>query len=382
MPHGIVKTERDERLLVVFKGWPGERERHAEAAKRGWQKRQRRSSRPAYDRPTLDQTHKRWKLTFGRHLGLRTQEVLHALGAKPSSPREYRIPRDASPRVREVVLRWAEGDNQAVADFYHAWTSEQEQQAAAERDRQEALREAGARWAERERLWVQQRDRAKEAARIERAEKRRQHAERIAAMPPEERERYEAGKARRRERDARRRRHDRFVRRWVAHCLYMAPDPGSRRYEYDSDRYIDDLAEHCGREADQVVDTVEAGKLDSDTAICILNEIKRAAVLPIEDLYADARVGEAMAPAWERLTGEKNSRYEAVAQELGMPVDSRTVARVIAEEITMEEAQKIAERIRFRHKNTDYEELLRQGYSKEDARAMMQYRGRQTPDTH
>ncbi len=414
MPYGVVKTKRDERLWekakgrvreeypeveegsdrywalvngiyqrmrgrkglqIVVKGWRGESQRHSEAAKRGWQKRARRSSRPpSYDRPVLDQTHKRWKLSFDRHLGVPSEEVLQALGAKPSSPRVYHLPADASPREHEVALRWAEGDYQAVADFYRKWKSDTERWAAAERAREEASRQSAARDAEQRRIWEEQKKQAQEAAK---AEKRRQHAERVAAMSPEERKRYEEQKARRRRQDRRRRERDRVVRQWVRHYMVGAPDPRQRRYEYDTDRYIDDLAEYCGAAADHVVQAVEGQKLERELAERILDGIfDEATKKETEDPYIYVRVRGAMMDAWERLTGEaQNTSAKDVAEELGMPVNSRTVARVVAGELSMDEARNIAARIKERHEQTDYDDLLRQGYSKEDARAWMQHRG-------
>ncbi len=376
--------------LAFAKGWPGEPERHAEAAKRGWQKRQRstttRQSPPAPDShqqpepqqpehdtsvgvPLLREARTGITLTFPGGTPTAAVRLLYGFSFNPVSRRErqwYVRRSHISPEMLSALKQWASGDPSAVISHV-----------AREDEIREAQRQAEARAAQ-QRAHERQVQRAQERA--QRAQRRAEHEARVAAMSPEERERYEAGKARRRERDRRRRQRDRFVRRWVAHSLYWAPHQDSRRYEYDTDRYIDDLAEHCGREADYVVDRVEAGSLDSDIAIDILDELQSA--LSSMDPYVDTRIGQAMRPARERLTGKKGSRYEAVGRELGMPADSRTVARVVAEEISMEEAREIADRIRYRHESTDYEDLLRQGYSKEDARAAMQYRPRKKPNAH
>ena len=51
--------------------------------------------------------------------------------------------------------------------------------------------------------------------------------------------------------------------------------------------------------------------------------------------------------------------------------DSRTYQAYLAGEIDEAEATRIGEYMEYRHEDTDYDDLLRQGYAKDDARAMM-----------
>lgn len=68
------------------------------------------------------------------------------------------------------------------------------------------------------------------------------------------------------------------------------------------------------------------------------------------------------------------SEREKIAKSLGMPVDSIIVGKVAAGEMTVHEAAPICEEIRYRHRSTDYDSLLRNGASKEEARDEMRAR--------
>lgn len=57
------------------------------------------------------------------------------------------------------------------------------------------------------------------------------------------------------------------------------------------------------------------------------------------------------------------------AKELGLLTDSRTYRRYLAGEITEQKARYIGRYMRKRHLYTNYEELLRDGWSREEARA-------------
>lgn len=59
---------------------------------------------------------------------------------------------------------------------------------------------------------------------------------------------------------------------------------------------------------------------------------------------------------------------EKIAKELGMPVDSILVGKVLSGEMTREEAEPICATIRHRHRGTNYDRLLDAGLSKEQAR--------------
>jgi len=60
-----------------------------------------------------------------------------------------------------------------------------------------------------------------------------------------------------------------------------------------------------------------------------------------------------------------------LASDLGVLRDSRTLAAYRRGEIDYDEAQRIGEITRHRHEDTDYDELLAAGYSKDEARACM-----------
>jgi len=61
------------------------------------------------------------------------------------------------------------------------------------------------------------------------------------------------------------------------------------------------------------------------------------------------------------------SRVADVARELGLPDDSRTVRRVLAGHLDMEKAREIAAKIRYRHEQTSYDEIVWRA-GKENAR--------------
>lgn len=80
------------------------------------------------------------------------------------------------------------------------------------------------------------------------------------------------------------------------------------------------------------------------------------------------------APARAKARAAKAQARLARADELGLLPDSRTFKALLAGEIDEDEARRIGRITRYRHENTDYEDLLKEGYSKDEARALMQPR--------
>ena len=70
--------------------------------------------------------------------------------------------------------------------------------------------------------------------------------------------------------------------------------------------------------------------------------------------------------------GEINmSLRSGIAKTLNMPSDSIIVGKVVAGQMTIDEAAPICAAIRHRHKNTEYDALLARGVSKDDAREII-----------
>jgi hypothetical protein len=74
--------------------------------------------------------------------------------------------------------------------------------------------------------------------------------------------------------------------------------------------------------------------------------------------------------AARRKEQERNER-EAEARSMGLLPDSRTYARYLLGDIGHEEAIRIGRITSYRHEQTNYDDLLRAGYDKDDARELM-----------
>jgi len=74
----------------------------------------------------------------------------------------------------------------------------------------------------------------------------------------------------------------------------------------------------------------------------------------------------------ELKTKKKKEKLEELAESLGLLPNSRTFQRYLTGEIEEEDARKIGTFMNNRHDNTNYDELLEQGYSKDDARSLME----------
>lgn len=70
----------------------------------------------------------------------------------------------------------------------------------------------------------------------------------------------------------------------------------------------------------------------------------------------------------EKARQRRQAEIEALASRLGVLSDSRTLAAYRRGEIEEDEAMRIGEITRHRHEDTNYDELLARGFSKEDAR--------------
>jgi hypothetical protein len=85
----------------------------------------------------------------------------------------------------------------------------------------------------------------------------------------------------------------------------------------------------------------------------------------------EAKVLEVMSTIWDDIGKPVEStevKRERLADELGMPSDSQTVALALGGVIGMDEAKRRAEKIRFRHENTNYDSLLAAGVDRDEAR--------------
>ena len=80
------------------------------------------------------------------------------------------------------------------------------------------------------------------------------------------------------------------------------------------------------------------------------------------------------AGARARQAAKKREAREKLAESLGVRSDSRTLEAYLRGDIDAEEARRIGRVTAHRHEQTNYDDLLRQGYSREEARAMMQPR--------
>ena len=99
-------------------------------------------------------------------------------------------------------------------------------------------------------------------------------------------------------------------------------------------------------------------------------------------LAEDTIAGPLIAAAQERRIAAKQRReikaqqkqeeLEQLANSLNLLPDSQTFKRYLAGEIEEEEARGIGEYMAHRHNDTNYDELLAQGHSKEDARNLME----------
>ena len=85
--------------------------------------------------------------------------------------------------------------------------------------------------------------------------------------------------------------------------------------------------------------------------------------------------GKKAAPARQARAAKKMLDRERLAESLGVRSDSRTFDAFLRGEISEEEARRIGRITSHRHEQTNYDDLLRAGYSKEDARAMMTLKG-------
>jgi hypothetical protein len=91
------------------------------------------------------------------------------------------------------------------------------------------------------------------------------------------------------------------------------------------------------------------------------------------DYCEQNRVAEAINQAKARAQGRSApmSPRSAIAKTLSMPSDSMIVGKVVAGQMTIDEAAPICESIRHRHENTEYDALLARGVSKDDAREII-----------
>ena len=90
--------------------------------------------------------------------------------------------------------------------------------------------------------------------------------------------------------------------------------------------------------------------------------------------YAEQnRVVEAIDRAKAQAQGKSApmSPRASLAKTLNMPSDSIIVGKVVAGQMTIDEATPICAAIRHRHENTEYDALLARGVSKDDAREMI-----------
>jgi hypothetical protein len=68
---------------------------------------------------------------------------------------------------------------------------------------------------------------------------------------------------------------------------------------------------------------------------------------------------------------EQEVELEKLAKELGVLRNSRTFKLYLDGEIDRDEAMRIGEITRYRHEETNYEELLEEGFDREEARELM-----------
>jgi hypothetical protein len=91
------------------------------------------------------------------------------------------------------------------------------------------------------------------------------------------------------------------------------------------------------------------------------------------DYAEQGRVAEAINRAKAQAQGKAAplSPRASLAKTLGMPSDSIIVGKVVTGQMTIDEATPICAAIRHRHKNTEYDALLTNGVSKDDARELI-----------
>lgn len=73
-----------------------------------------------------------------------------------------------------------------------------------------------------------------------------------------------------------------------------------------------------------------------------------------------------------RQAAKKREAREKLAESLGVRSDSRTFEAFLRGDIDDDEARRIGRITAHRHEQTNYDELLRQGYSKPEARELME----------
>ena len=101
------------------------------------------------------------------------------------------------------------------------------------------------------------------------------------------------------------------------------------------------------------------------------NEARDVAVSLWKATKDEAKVLEVMSTIWDDIGKPVESteeKRERLADELGMPSDSQTVALALSGAIGMDEAKRRAEKIRHRHENTNYDSLLAAGVDRDEAR--------------
>lgn len=110
------------------------------------------------------------------------------------------------------------------------------------------------------------------------------------------------------------------------------------------------------------------------TACNFLRTERMAAMWDADYDYAEQnRVVEAINRAKAQAKGKAatKSPRASLAETLSMPSDSIIVGKVLSGQMTIDEATPICAAIRHRHENTEYDALLAQGVSKDDAREII-----------
>jgi len=101
------------------------------------------------------------------------------------------------------------------------------------------------------------------------------------------------------------------------------------------------------------------------------NILTEKGITPISEDAAMA-IREKRHMAGKKASGSHQRKIDDMSEELGLKPGSRTAEALLRGEIDEATAERIAERCRSRHEETDYDDLLKAGYSKEDARLLMQ----------
>lgn len=110
---------------------------------------------------------------------------------------------------------------------------------------------------------------------------------------------------------------------------------------------------------------------------------KRIKPMP-EELALEIREKRASAGRKAYING-KRRKIAAIAdinERLNAPSDANVGKWLLDGEISQEEAMRIAEKCRHRHEDTDYEDLLAQGFDKEEARSMMSPKSKAAVEKH